>query len=146
MTVQTHTFDAAAVMKVSAAVVATGAESVIHDSGPGIGHRILKILCDITAIKVSAGDEIYDIVVQGSPDLAFTAATIVDLGSITLADAAVQRTDMNQDNVVGRRSIIVENLDESGDPLRFIRLFNVQAGTAESITYSARLVVLDITA
>jgi len=148
MTVQTHTFDATAVMKAAGLIAASAAVATILDLGPGVGHRVFKVMAEVTAIEIASGDEIYDIVVQGSPDAAFgTAANIVELGAISLGDAATKRTDSDRDDVAGRRSVIVENLNEAGTPLRYVRLYTVVAGTiATGINYSARMVPLDIKA
>ena len=142
MTVSTHMFDKTAEMKAAGLIASSAAVATIIDLGPGVGHRIGKVVIDITALEIGSEDEIYDIVVQGSPDAAFgTAGNIVELGAISLSAKEVKRTDSDRDDAVGRRSILFENLNEAGTPLRYIRLYTVVDGTiATGINYSARLV------
>lgn len=142
MTVSTHMFDKTLEMKAAGNIASSAAVATIIDLGPGVGHRIGKVVIDATVVDITDDDEIYDIVVQGSPDAAFgTAANIVELGAISLGAAPGKRTDSDRDDTAGRRSILFENLDENGTPLRYIRLYTVVAGASPAgINYSARLV------
>lgn len=143
--VPTHTFDATALLQAAGLVAASAAGTNIEDLGPGIGRRVFKVVYDITALEIASNDEIYDLIVQGSPDAAFgTAANIVELGALSVSAKEVKRSDSDRDDAIGRRVIYVENTDEDGTPLRYIRLYNVVAGTiATGINFSARLVPLE---
>lgn len=133
--------DDALIMKSAALVAASAASATIIDTGPGIGHRVGVVHVNITAIEIASNDEYYSIYVQGSSDSDFgTAGNIVDLACIEVGAKEIKRTDSDRDDAVGNRRVYFDNLDESGTPLRYLRVYTVVAGTiATGINYSARL-------
>lgn len=142
----TGVYDDALIFKASAAVTSSAAASII-DTGPGIGHRVGRVDVNITAIDIASNDEIYQIVVQGSPDAAFgTAGNVVELATLSVGCKEAKITDSDRDDAVGNRTIYFDNLDETGTPLRYLRLWTVAAIASSSITYSARLTWLPLPA
>ena len=133
--------DDALIMKASSNVTTSAAVATIIDLGPGVGHRVGVVHINATVIDITDSDEIYDIIVQGAASSTFATATaIVDLAQISLGDKAAKRTDSDRDDAAGNRRIYFDNLDESGTPLRYIRIYTVVTGaSAAGITYSARL-------
>jgi len=129
------TIDDNLIFKAAGAITASAAVATIIDAGAGLFKGVMQI--DVTALVINDNDEIYDIVIQGSSDSDFgTDTNIVDLASITLAAAEVQRTDSNKDSVIGRKMLYFSNEIDSGY-LRYLRLYTVVAGTTPSINYTA---------
>jgi hypothetical protein len=95
-----------------------------------------QVIIDVSAVKITANDEIYTIVLQGSPDSAFTAATSVELCQINLSAAEEKLTDTNRDDTTGRYLLPFTN-EFAGTFYRYLRLYTVIAGTSPSINYSA---------
>lgn len=129
------TIDDDLIFKAAGAISASAAVATIVDAGAGLFRGVMQI--DVASLLISDNDEIYDIVIQGSPDSDFgTDTNIVDLASITLAAAEVQRTDSNKDSVVGRKQLLFSNeLDSTF--YRYLRLYTVVAGTTATINYTA---------
>lgn len=140
--------DDALIMKAAGLIVASAAVATIIDTGPGAGYRVGCVDLNITAVEIASTDELYDIVVQGSNSATFaTASGIVDLASIPIAAAAVNRTDSDYAQVVGNRRLMFDNADPAGNVYRYIRLYTVVAGTITTgINYSARLTWIKLNA
>jgi len=136
----TGTFDSELEFKDAGLVAASAAAQV--DSAAkyvDVGTGLFKgcMILDVSALEIASNDEIYDIVIQGSPDTDFTAATIADLASINLSAAEVKRTDCNKDDSTGRYKLYFDN-ENDGTYYRYIRIYTVVAGTiATGINYSA---------
>jgi len=131
------TYDEGLVFKTAGLIAASAAVATIIDVGEGVYQGVMVL--DVTALEIASNDEIYDIVIQGSPDSDFgTDTNIVDLCSITLAAAEVQRTDCNSDSIVGRHLLpFINMINET--TYRYLRLYTVVAGTiATGINYKAR--------
>ncbi len=134
------TVDSALSLKASAAVTSSAAGSLIVDLGPGEFRGILEAI--VTAIVINDNDEIYTIVLQGSPDAAFgTAANVRELLAFQLSAKEVKITDADNDDVIGRYQKPFNNLDVDGTPLRYLRIYTVVAGSTPSITYEAFITV-----
>lgn len=99
------------------------------------------VLIDVTALEIASDNEIYDIIVQGSPDSNFgTAGNIVELAQLSLSAKEVKRSDSDKDDVVGRYLLPFLN-KQAGVAYRYVRLYTVVGGTvATGINYSAHLV------
>lgn len=99
--------------------------------GPGRFEAVLIV--DVSAIKISANDEIYTLLLQGSSAEAFSTHE-------TLASLALGATEVRPggavDSVIGRYEIpfTTEQHDTVYD---WIRLYVVTAGTDETITLKA---------
>jgi len=128
--------DSTLTLKASAAVVATAAGTVIPLVGEGLVQG--DIIIDVTAIDIVGNDEIYDIIVQLSPDLVCTAGTLVERCAISLGAMETKRSDCNRDDVIGRYILPFDN-EFGGTIYPYVRIYTVCAGATQSITYSARL-------
>ena len=126
--------DAGAVAASAAATVDSAAKVVNVGSGLFEGCMIL----DVTAIDIDGNNEIYDIVVQGSPVAAFTAAGVVELAAISISAKEAKRTDSDKDDDVGRYKIYFDN-ESNGTFYPYLRVYTVCAGAGIStgIDYSA---------
>ncbi len=131
------TTDDGLVLKASAAVVASAAGSLILDLGDGLVQG--NVVIDVSAMDIVGNDEIYDIVVQLSPDAAFgTAGNIEERCALSLGAKETKRTDSDKDDVVGRYILPFDN-EINGTTYRYARIYTVEAGATTSITYAARL-------
>ena len=136
----TGTFDANLEFKDAGLVAASAAAQV--DSAAkyvdvGTGHFKGMMIIDVSALDLVGNDEIYDIVIQGSPDTDFTAATIADLAALNLSASEVKRTDCNKDDSTGRFKIYFDN-ENNGTYYRYLRVYTVVAGSpATGINYTA---------
>jgi len=128
----------------AAAIVASGAGSAIIDVGLGM-FVAGKVVIDISAIAQTT-DELYQISIQGSPDAAFgTAANIRDLAIYQLGAGEVlfNGTAASDVGAAGERHVIYFNNQLGDDRFRYLRLYVVTAGAAESITFKAWLTKMD---
>lgn len=92
---------------------------------------------DVSALKITANDETYDIVMQGSSDSDFgTAANIVELGGIHLGAKEIKRTDSDADDATGRYLLPFINI-RNGTTYRYLRLYMVVGGTSPSFNFTA---------
>lgn len=132
-----HTYDDDLSLKASAAVTSSAAGSLILDLG--IGEVRGDVVVEVSAMDIASNDELYDIVLQGSPDAAFgTAGNIQELCAISLSAKEVKRTDSDKDDVIGRYVIPFANRHGETN-YRYVRIYTVVAGTTASITYRAFL-------
>lgn len=136
------TVDVSQQLKDAGAVTASGAAQVggsgqILDMGEG--NLEGNVAIDVSALKISANDESYDLVLQGSPDADFaTAGNIVELGALHLGAKETKRTDSDKDDTVGRHWMPFRN-ERLGTAYRYLRLYHVIGGTSPSIDYTAYL-------
>ena len=120
----------------AAAITADGvgqvaSANVSKQLGPGRFEGVLVV--DVTAIKTSAGDELYHLLLQGSADNTFATKEI--LGQLTLG-AGAARPGVAITSTTGRYEIpFVTEQDDVSYPWE--RLFVDVAGTAPSITLKA---------
>lgn len=133
--------DAELTLQDAGLVAASAAGTTIRDVGdhPMVGE--LEI--EVTALEIASNDEIFDIILQGSPDAAFgTAGNIQELCQISLSAKEVKRSDSDKDDVIGRYVIPFRN--QFGDTVyRYLRLYIVVAGTiATGINFTARIGML----
>lgn len=135
------TFDADLEFKDAGLVAASAAATVdstakVVDVGTGLFKGCMII--DVTALDIDGNNEIYDIIVQGSPVAAFTAATSAELAAISLSAKEVKRSDCDKDDAVGRYKVYFDN-ENNGTEYRYLRIYTVCAGAGIStgINYSA---------
>jgi len=130
--------DSSLTLKAAGLIAASAAVATIADLGAGFVEGVVVI--DITALEIASNDELYDIVVQLSPDAAFgTDTNIVEKCALNLSAAEVKRTDANVDDAIGRYILPFNNLYQT-TYYRYLRLYTVVAGTiATGINYKARL-------
>ena len=125
--------DAGAIAASAAAQVDSAAKYV--DVGTGLFRG--KMILDVSALEIADNNETYDIVIQGSPDTTFTAATSVELVSLHLGAMEIKRTDTNKDDGTGRYKLYFDN-ENDGTFYRYIRVYTVVGGTvATGINYTA---------
>ena len=131
--------DAGLIAASAAATVDSTAVAVNCGSGLFRGKMIL----DVTALEIASTDEKYDIVVQGSADAAFTAATVVELAQLSLSASVVKVTDANKADGVGRYKIYFDN-ENDGTYYPYLRVYTVVAGNiATGINYAAYCVPVE---
>jgi hypothetical protein len=132
-----YMYDTLLVLKAAGLIAASAAVATIVDTG-GTGHFSGEIVIDVSALEIASNDEIYDIVLQGSPDAAFgTAGNIQELAAISLSAKEVKRTDSDKDDVIGRYIMPFRN-EFAGTNYRYLRLYTVVAGAvATGINYAA---------
>lgn len=129
--------DAGAVTS-SAAGQISAADAIVTLRGEVSG--ILQIV--VSALKISANDEIYDLVLQASPDSDFSvAANIVELQAICLSAKEVKRTDSDSDSVIGRYEKPFANTGVDGAVYPYLRIYHVIDGSSPSIDYTATIVL-----
>ena len=145
--VSQHSYDTLLPLKAAALVASSAAGSLIVNVAPGtLGHKAVvpkieaDLVIDVTALEIASNDEIYDIILQGSPDAAFgTAGNIQELAAISLSAKEVKRSDSDKDDDVGRFILPVRN-EFGGTTYQYLRIYTVVAGTiATGINYSAYL-------
>lgn len=126
-------------LKAAALVGASAAGTLKPDLGAGFVEG--NVIIDVTALEIASNDEIYDIILQLSPDSTFgTDTNIKDQAAINLSAAEVKRSDSNVDDAIGRYIMPFNNMN-NGTVLRYARIYTVVAGTIGSggINYSARI-------
>lgn len=126
-----HTFDASLVLKAAGLVAASAAVATVVDLGSGLVDA--DIVIDVSALEVASGDEIYDIVLEGS-NVAALASDSVQLASLTLGNNAAPA---DADTATGRYVLPFRN-EQNGVTYRYVRLYTRVAGAvATGINYSA---------
>ena len=134
-----YTFDALYQLKDTGVVTASAAAQVagnpkILDLGGGLLEGM--IVLNVDTIKVSAGDERYLILAQGSNSPTF-ANTVETLAAVDLG-ASGGRAGGGQNSPAGQRFLGIAT--EVGDTVyRYLRLYHVISGTTPLISYSAFL-------
>jgi hypothetical protein len=97
-----------------------------------------RVIIDTTAIEVDTGNELYQVVVQGSTSPTF-ASGIVTLGEQRFGDSSVTLEDV--DSVEAQRREIAFTNEVNGTVYRYVRVYTIIAGTiATGINYTANLV------
>lgn len=135
------TYDNALLLRAPvAAIIGTETGSLILDIGTGLVDA--DLILDIVTAKVSANDESYTFVLEGSPDATFgTAANIMPM-SVTAVCAAGSTIGVlnaqGTSDTVGRFLVPVRN-ERNGTTYRYLRLKTVITGTNPSTTFTAFL-------
>jgi len=131
--------DSGLTIKAAGLVGASAAGSVIATFGEGFVEG--NIVIDVSALEIASDNEIYDIILQLSPDAAFgTAANIREKIALNLSASEEKRSDCDADDIIGRYIVPFNNL-HAGTIYPYGRIYTVVAGTIDSggINYSARL-------
>lgn len=131
-----RTYDAALLLKAAALVASSANGTLTVDLGSGFVCGDMVI--DVTAIEVDSNDESYQIILEGSPDAAFTAGTLATLAQIVVGEAtASAMAPQGFNDGVGRFVVPFRN-ERNGTLYRYTRVRTVVAGTiATGINYSA---------
>jgi hypothetical protein len=132
-----HTYDASLLLKAAGLVAASADGSLILDLGDGLFEGVAVV--DATAIEVATGDETYQIIYEGSPDVAFTAGTLAALARLIVGAVAASSAPQGFADVPGRFTVPVRN-ERNGVLYRYMRIRTVVIGTiATGINYSTWL-------
>lgn len=120
-----------------AAVTSSGygtVDSAANVINLGKGHLRGNVIVDVSAIKISAKNELYRLCLMGGKDADFTGETV--LAQKDIGPKAV--TQGNVDSKAGRFIIPFQN-SERGIIYPYCRIKHVLSGSSPSLTYSARL-------
>lgn len=135
---RSYTFDAAFELKDAGAVTADGGAQVdgsakIQDLGSDANFSGVAVI-DVSAIKITANDEFYNLIVQGSNTADFSGP------KETLAELNLGATEVRhggaQDSIVGRYELPFVN-GQAGTNYRYIRQYHDVGGTSPSINYTS---------
>ena len=126
--------DSELVLKVSAAVAAPAAEALILDLG--LGRMDGEVVIDLTAVKISANDERYNVIAQFSNSATFASG--VQNGAAIDFGATEVREGGAADSTIGRYKLPVTNVVNDVH-YRYMRLYTYTIGTSETMTYAAWL-------
>jgi hypothetical protein len=96
---------------------------------------------DVTAIKVSAGNETYKLLINASNDPNFGAGNVINVGAIELNAAASDDVPNSAASVTGRYEVMFCT-QQAGNIYEFLQLYLVAGGTLPSISISAFVAVL----
>lgn len=140
-----HTVDALTVIKAPTLIAAANGVptgSVIVDVGDAPIRADLVV--NATAVEVASTDEVYVIILQGSPDAAFgTATNIVELAVLQLGAKVARLSDADIDSGPGVYVVPISNTFPVAGVnvcFRYLRLWGVNVGSiATGINYSAAL-------
>ena len=135
-----RTRDAELILKDAGPVAASAAATVDSSAKViDVGNAYVEgvVMIDVSALEIASNDESYTIVLQGSPDSAFTASTSVELCSLHLGAAETKGTDTNQADAAAQYRLHFDN-DHAGTIFRYLRVYTVVTGTvATGINYEA---------
>jgi hypothetical protein len=133
-----YTYDEATkVRPAGAAITATETCATILDLGAG-GILEADLVVDVAAIDTVTGDEVYTIILEGSPDAAFGTATNITVLAMQKLGGATGAAPLGTADGIGRFVIPFRN-ERNGILYRYARLYTVIAGTTPSITFKAFL-------
>lgn len=131
-----YNFDKELEFKDAGAVTSTGVTSVdsvtVASKTVGNGRFEAVMLFDVSAIKISAGNEKYELVIEGSND-GFTTQQVLGLASL---GATAARPGGAIDSVIGRHEVPFHN-EINGVIYKDIRVRHIVNGTSPSIDYKA---------
>ena len=123
-----RTYDNATLLRAAGALTVTTTETIILDIGAGLMD--IDWINDVLAIKVSAADEKYTVILEGSNVAAMSSGIVelgrVDLGNITTPITVVTGT--------GRFLTPVRN-EIAGTLYRYVRVQSTIVGTAPTINF-----------
>lgn len=125
----------AGLVAASAAAQVGGVDKIID---LGAGRIDARVIVDTTAVEVDSGNELYQVVVQGSSSATF-ASGIVTLGEQRFGDSSVTLETVDTP-AAARREIAFCN-EVNGTLYRYLRVYTIVAGTiATGINYVANMV------
>jgi hypothetical protein len=126
----------AGVIAASAAAQVGGVDKILDVGAARVDGRVIV---DTTAVEVDSGNELYQVVVQGSSSATF-ASGIVTLGEQRFGDSSVTLETVDSP-AAARREIAFTN-EQNGTVYRYIRVYTIIAGTiATGINYVANAVI-----
>ena len=133
-----RTIDTLLLLEDGVAAIAASAVSSNDILDVGAGHVEGHIYFDFSALVVTT-DEIYQFILQGSTSPTH-ASVIENLAILDLAKAANKIAGADVVGATGQYIIPFSNSVDGGrTTYRYLRLYNLMSGTAESATYKAYL-------
>lgn len=141
-----HRYDATGQLKDAGLVGASAAGTVggvakIYDAGQGRLDAVAVI--DVTAMEIGTGDELYEVIIQGSTDSGF-ATGIVNLATLKLGHVSTFHGGATVQPLTGRYELQVWN-EVNGVLYRYLREYTYVAGTiATGVNHSCFLATDDI--
>ena len=99
------------------------------------------LIADVTAIKISAGNESYKLMALVSNDPAFGAGNVEQAGEIMVGKGASRDGVNMKDSVVGRYEIPFTN-NIAGSIYQYVKLYLVIGGTAPTINVTSFVAVM----
>ncbi len=139
MVLTDRTYDTLLELKDAGLVAASAAGTVggnakIVDIGDG--KIVADLIVKATAVEVASGDEMYEVMVQGSNSDSF-ASGIVILATLKLGDTVPIGAGVDADAGVGNYAVPFRNT-QNGTTYRYVRVYTKVAGTiATGVNYSA---------
>ena len=141
------TYDATTALKDAGAVTASGAATVssvarevdLGASLPTSGQSVMMwaaAVIDVTAIDVSSGDELYNIVIEGCNTSGFGSGEIAPLAILCLGHSSKIIGAGATSSVTGRYVVPFFN-SAHGTVFRYVRAYHEISGTSPSINYTA---------
>lgn len=118
-------------------IIDFGGDSLGNSVGAGEAYEKGRMIVDISAIKITANDELYEFVLMGSDDAAFSG-TEEELARFHVgAMETIIGTDV--DSTIGRYVTPYTN-ERNGRYYRYAKLYvDVGASSSPSISFSAHL-------
>lgn len=124
-----------------------GAQAILDMGGnqgtsPAEQARVSAVaVLDVTALKISAGNETYKMIALGSNDPNFGVGNNVMLGEIEIGKGVSLDGVNMADSVVGRYELMFTT-NVAGSLYEYVALYLVLGGTSPSISLSAFLAVM----
>lgn len=120
--------DAAAITSSGNGTVAAAAK--IADIGGAVA--LMEAVVDVNSLDVSSGDELYNVLIQGSTSATF-ASGIVTLGSLVLGDSSVTGESADSSIAATKRFSVPFWNVKYGVVFQYVRVRFVLAGTTPSL-------------
>ena len=134
---QTQLQDSAAISTSQTGEIATVAQ-ILDLGGGGQNNAPLvyfDVVLDVSAIDATTGDELYEIILEGSTSSSF-ASGIEEVGRLHLGGATGLNGGQDVVSAAGRYVIACCN-ERNGNTYRYLRINFVLSGTSPSITTTA---------
>jgi hypothetical protein len=105
------------------------------------------LVLDLTAIKTSAGNELYKLILTGSNDPAFAAGNcfmlgMIEFGHVSVIDTFNGATTAAPNAIGGSRYEVLFAAEQNNVKFQFCKLRAVLSGTTPTITFKAFVAVL----
>lgn len=91
-------------------------------------------MIEVSALKITANDELYHIIVQGSTTIGFDAGTVENLEMLELGATEVRKGSA-KDSAIGYFELMFSNA-KGDDHYPYLRAYTHVAGTSPSITHT----------
>lgn len=99
------------------------------------------LVVDVTAIDIASGNEVYNLILEGSNDPAWPAGSGQVLAAMQLGKGASRAGSVLKDSVIGRYELLFTN-EQANVKYQYAKLYVVAGGTTPSIAFFAFIAVL----